>query len=84
MAPYKMYVRGEISKEEFRVVQDIANRSRADLMQATKRKAAYEVQYATFHKLLSASQRHLLLNGMMDCVDEVVIDNSRKIMVYWK
>lgn len=57
MEYYEKYVQGQISKEEFRAVQDIANRAKEVLIQATEGKAAYEKQYAKFRKLLSASNR---------------------------
>ena len=45
---YEQYVQGEISKEEFRAVQDIANRAKEALIQATESKTANEKQYAMF------------------------------------
>ena len=57
MEHYEQYVQGEISKEEFRAVQDIANRAKEALIQTTEDKIAYEKQYARFRKLLSATWR---------------------------
>ena len=59
----------EISKEEFRVVQDIANQSKEALIQVTESKATYEKQYAKFRKLLSASSKDIPLSEIMDCID---------------
>ena len=83
MEHYEKYVRGEISKKEFRVVQDIANQAREVLIQATERKTIYEKQYTVFRKLLSASCREIPLSEIMDCIDRVVVDNGKKIVVKW-
>ena len=40
MEHYERYVQGEISKEEFRAVQDIAIQAKETLIQATESKAA--------------------------------------------
>ena len=83
MEHYEKYVQGEISKEEFRVVQDIANQARDVLVQVTERKTTYEKQYTVFRKLLSASCREIPLSEIMDCIDKVVVDNGKKIVVKW-
>ena len=83
MEHYEQYVREEISKEEFRAVQDIANRAKEALVQATERKAAYEKQYVTFRKLLSARNRDIPLSEIVDCIDKVVVDGGGKIVIKW-
>lgn len=83
MEYYEQYVQGEISKEEFRAVQDIASQAKETLIQATEDKVAYEKQYAKFRKLLSASSRDVPLSEIMDCVDKIVVDGGRKIVVKW-
>ena len=83
MEYYEQYVQGEISKEEFRAVQDIASQAKETLIQATEDKVAYEKQYAKFRKLLSASSRDVPLGEIMDCVDKIVVDGGRKIVVKW-
>ena len=83
MEHYEKYVRGEISKEEFRAVQDIANQAKEVLIQATESKDTYEKQYITFRKLLSASSRDVPLSEIMDCIDKVVVDGGGKIVVKW-
>lgn len=82
MEHYEKYVRGEISKEEFHIVQDIANRAKEALIQVTEGKATYEKQqYATFRKLLSASSRTIPLSEIMDRIDKVVVDGAIQIVV---
>lgn len=81
MEHYEQYVREEIGKEEFRAVQDIANRAEETLVQASEHKAAYEKQYAVFRKLLSASSRDISLSEIADYIDKVVVDKYRKIVV---
>lgn len=45
MKHYERFVQGEISREEFRAVQDIADEAKELLTEAVKRRAAYEKQY---------------------------------------
>ena len=83
MEYYEKYVRGEISKEKFHAVQDVANQAKEVLIQTTECKAAYEKQYAKFRKLLSASGRDIPLSEIVDCIEKVVVDEGRKIVVKW-
>ena len=83
MEHYEQYVQGEISKEKFRTMQDVANQAKEVLIQATEGKAVYEMQYAKFRKLLSASNRNIPLSEIMDCIDKIVIDSGKKIVVKW-
>ncbi|WP_304577067.1 hypothetical protein, partial [uncultured Bacteroides sp.] len=83
MERYEQYVQGEISKEEFRTVQDIANQAKEALIQATERKAAYEKQYAKFRKLLSASSKDIPLSEVADCINKIVVNAERRIMIKW-
>ncbi len=83
MEHYEQYVQGEISKEEFRAVQDVANHAKKVLIQAVESKDAYEKQYVRFRKLLSASSKDIPLSEIMDCIDKVVVDGGGKIVVKW-
>ena len=83
MEHYERYVQGEISKEEFRAVQDIANQAKEALIEATENKATYEKQYTKFRKLLSASRKDIPLCEIVDCIEKVVVDRGRKIVVKW-
>lgn len=83
MEHYEKYVQGEISKEEFCVVQDIANQAKESLIQATESKATYEEQYAVFRKLLSASSKDIPLSEIVSCIDKVVVDGGGRIVVKW-
>ena len=74
---------GEISKEGFRAVQDVANQAKEALIQATEDKAAYEKQYIKFRKFLSASSKDIPLSEIVDCIDKVVVDGGGKIVVKW-
>ena len=84
MEHYEKYVQGEISEEEFRTVQDIANKAKEDLIQTTESKVAYEKQYAKFRKLLSASSKDVPLSEIMDCIDQITVDEGKRIVVKWK
>jgi len=81
MEHYEWYVQGEISKKEFRAVQDVANQAKEVLIQATERKFYYEKQYAVFRKLLSASDKSIPLSEIMGCIDKIVVDSDMKIVV---
>ncbi len=83
MEYYEQYVQGEISKEAFRAVQDVANQAKEVLIQATEDKTTYEKQYAKFRKLLSASSKDIPLSEIVDCIDKVVVDGDGKIVVKW-
>lgn len=83
MEHYEQYVQREISKEEFRAVQDIANQIKEILIQATEDKDAYEKQYAKFRKLLSASYGDIPLSEIVNCINKVVVDSGGKIAVEW-
>lgn len=81
MEHYEQYVQGEISKEEFCAIQDIANQAKEVLIQVTEDKAAYEKQYAKFRKLLSASSKDIPLSEIVDCIKKVVVDGGGKIVI---
>ena len=83
MEHYEQYVQGEITKEEFRTVQDIANQAKEALIQVTEGKSAYETQYTKFRKFLSASSKDIPLSGIVDCIDRIVVDRGGKIVVEW-
>ena len=83
MEHYEKYVQGEISKEKFRIVQDVANRAKETLIQATEGKAAYETQYAKFRKLLSVSSKDIPLSEIVDCIDQITVDEGTRIVVKW-
>lgn len=83
MEQYEKYVQGEISKEEFRVVQDIANQAKEAFIQATEDKDAYEKQYLKFRKLFSASNKDIPLSEIMDCIEKVVVDGGGMFVVRW-
>lgn len=73
MEHYEKYVQEEISKEEFRVVQDIANQAKEALIQTTEGNDAYEKQYLKFCKLLSANNKDI---PIMDYVEKMVVDRG--------
>lgn len=83
MEHYDRFIQGEISKEEFQAVQDVADNALILLTTATKCRDSYEKQYATFRKLLSASNKEIPLSAIMDCVDKIVVDENKHIMVKW-
>ncbi len=83
MEHYEQYVRGEISKESFRVALDVAHEAKAVLAETSEQKAAYDKEYSIFRKLLSASDKHIPLSEIMDCIEKIVVDAGREIVVKW-
>lgn len=80
---YEKFVYEEISKEEFRAVQDVANEKKAIRDYIIASKAAYEKQYQVFRKLLKASYKEIALSEIMDCIGEIIICPNKNIAVKW-
>ena len=73
----------EISKDEFRVVQDAANEKKVIRNDIITSKTAYEKQYQVFRKLLKASYKEITLSEIMDCINEIIIYPNKNITVKW-
>lgn len=80
---YEKFVCGEVSKEEFRAIQDAANEVKAIRDGIISNKVVYEEQYQVFSKLLRASYKEIALNEIMDCIDEITICPGKSITVKW-
>lgn len=80
---YEKFVYGEICKEEFRAVQDVANEKKVIRDCIIASKAAYEKQYQVFRKLLKASRKEIALSQIMDCIDEITVYPEKTIAVKW-
>lgn len=83
MEHYEQYVRGEISKEALRTALDAAHEAKAVLAEVTERKEACEKEYSIFLKLLSASDKRIPLGEIIGCIDQIVVDNGKEIVVKW-
>ena len=83
MEHYEQYVRVEISKQELRTALDAAHDTKEVLTEITEQKAAYEKEYSIFRKLLSASNKRIPLDEIMDCVEKIVVDVDRHIVIQW-
>ena len=83
MEHYEQYVRGEISNEALRTALDVAHEAKAVLAEVMLSKAACEKEYRIFRRLLSASDKRISLSEIMDCVEKIVVDASKKIVVKW-
>jgi len=83
MEYYEQLVDGEISNEEFRTVQDLADKAREILLETTKQKTAYEKKYYAFRKLLSASNRDIPPGEIMNYIDEIAVDEGRMVVLKW-
>ena len=83
MKYYEQYVRGGTSKEDLRAALDAAHAAKATLTEVTEERAAYDKEYYIFRKLLSASDKRIPLSEIVDCIDKVVVDRGRNIVVKW-
>ena len=83
MKYYEQYVRGETSKEDLRAALDAAHDVKSVLTEVTEQKTAYDKEYSTFRKLLSASDKRIPLSEIIDCIDKIVVDAGRHIVVKW-
>ena len=83
MGCYEQYVRGELNKEVFRVALDAAHEAKAVLARATEQRAVYERGYLTFRKLLLASDKRIPLSEIVECIEKIVVDAGREIVVKW-
>lgn len=76
MEHYKQYVWGEISRQELRATLDVAHDVKAVLVEVTEQKAAYDEKYYIFYKLLSASDKRILLSEITDYIDKIAVDKG--------
>lgn len=83
MKHYEQYVRGEISKQELRATLDAAHSAKAALAEVTEQREAYNKEYNIFYKLLSASDKRTPLSEIIDCIEKIVVDADKKIVVKW-
>lgn len=80
---YERFVYGEIGKEDFRAVQDVANEKKAIRDGIIASKTAYEGQYQVFRKLLKVSYKEIALSAIIDCIDEIIICPNKNITIKW-
>lgn len=80
---YEKLIYGEIGKEEFQTAQNATNEKKASWDGIIASKAAYEEQYQMFRKLLRACYKEIALGEIMDCIDEILTDTGKQIMVRW-
>lgn len=80
---FEQFVENRISREEFRTVQDAANDAKEVLTKILGQKANYEKQYRAFRKILFASSKEIPLSEIMGCIDKIVVDSGRQIVVKW-
>ena len=81
---YEGLVKGEKSVEDLRTARDTVHRARASLDKLEADKVVYEKQYQASRKLLRVSSKELPLSEIIDCIDRIVVDVGRSIVVKWK
>ena len=84
MKYYEQYVRGETDKEDLRAALDTAHDAKSALADVTEQKAAYDKEYSVFRKLLSASDKRIPISEIMDCIEKIIVDAGRRIVVQWR
>lgn len=80
---YEKFVCGEVSKEEFRAIQNVANGVKAIRDSIIVNKVTYEEQYQVLCKLSRASYKETALSEIMDCIDKITIYPGKSITVKW-
>ena len=60
---------------------DIAHDTKAVLAEITEQTAAYDKEYSIFRKLLSVSTKRIPFSKIMDCINKIVVDTGKKIVV---
>ena len=83
MKLYEQYVMGEGSKEAIADARPVKEQAEVELNRAIADKEAYEKQYRVFCKLLKASRKEVPLSEIVDCIEQIVIDVNRRIVVKW-
>lgn len=80
---YEAFVQGNLTEQELREILSAASQSKKIYVETVKFKEEYEKQYATFCKLLTVSRNDLPLSEIIDCIDQIVVDNGKQIVVKW-
>lgn len=83
MKLYEQYVMGEGSKEAIADARPVKEQAEVELNRAIADKEAYEKQYRVFCKLLKASRKEVPLSEIVDCIEQIVVDVNRRIVVKW-
>ena len=80
---YEQYVRGKTSKEDLRAALDAAHTAKTMLAEVIDEKAVYDKAYSMFRKLLSASDKRIPLSEIIECIDKIIVDTGKQIVVNW-
>ena len=83
MKLYEQYVMGEGSKEAIADARPVKEQAEVELNRAIADKEACEKQYRVFCKLLKASRKEVPLSEIVDCIEQIVVDVNRRIVVKW-
>lgn len=83
MKLYEQYVMGEGSKEAIADARPVKEQAEVELNRAIADKVACEKQYRVFCKLLKASRKEVPLSEIVDCIEQIVVDIDRRIVVKW-
>ena len=83
MKQYEKYVMGEGPKEAIAAARPARERAEAALKAAIAEKKAYEELYRVLCKLMKVSRKEVPLSKVVDCVEQIVVDVDRRIVVKW-
>ena len=83
MRHYEKFVNGEIDRTELRETLDSANELKIALEGVVAQKTTYEKQYQMLRKLMRVRDKELPLSEVMDCIDKILVDTDKRIIVKW-
>lgn len=83
MHQYERYIDGEGSVEEIKAARPARDEAKKELDLAVEAKKSYEEQYRIFYKLLKASNKEIPLEDILDCIDHIMVDTGKQIVVKW-
>lgn len=83
MKLYEQHAMGESSKEAIADARSAKEQAEVELNRVIADKVAYEKQCRVFCKLLKASWKEVPLIKIADCIEQIVVDVYRRIVVKW-
>lgn len=75
---------GKINRETLHAALGAAIDAKALLAEVSVQKAAYDKEYNTFRKLLSASGKRTPLSEIIEFIDKIIVDTGKWIVIKWK
>lgn len=77
------FVSGKNSAEDFKASRAPTENAKKEMEILIEKKSDYEKRYRVFCKLLKASAKEITLCEIIDCIEQIIIDEGRRIEVKW-